>query len=980
MKIKLLVLIFLVVLKAQTFSIVENNLSDLLDNQSIHTIIQDSESFMWIGTEKGLYRYNGNQLVRFFLREQNKLDNYDEYINNIMLDHKNELWVSTDNGLYHIQNPFLSIIRYSKEGKKNQQLTDNFVHTVVADSNNNLWISTDGGLSFLNQQNNSIQQFKYSQSQENGLQHYHVICSFIDHKNQLWFGTTLRLHKQVSFGKFKDYPFKGSSKFNMSTLFHANRITALNEVDDYLLVGATSTFSIFKHSDFINKKLKIDEVIKLNQYQVNSILVDKQKRIWLGTNKGLQLLELKNNALKNLSIGLQKFSFYTQSINTLYQDKNGLIWIGTKNGFYTLQEEFLTSHYNSLKTKTSSSKNVTVIKNDPKGNLWIGTTDGVFYRQNNKWIQFKSNDSETENVSQLTFFNNKSLIVSYFGDHFSIHNLSKKSFFHFKESIELSFPKIFFPLKNSSSFLAGDTYRGLGTFNEKTQTIKRYNKLSSALSSEKINDMVQLTDSTYLIATTRGLDELNFFSKKITSRLTDFHIKSITKKKDIVWLGTFNKGIISYNYLTNKIAQVINVENKSLRSNTIVKLISDSNNLHILSENGYSILNFENQNISNMPLFFENLKINFNTMFLDQDSLYIGTNLGYFSFSKINRSRKHFQKTIITKVTHNNKILFDDFTQTNSHNIPYFENTLSFEFSNLDITYSKSLKFKYKLSGLDNTFHFTANEKRTTYSNVSSGNYTFNVYSANSVVIWDTKGDQFRFTILKPFWETWWFITSLISLLFGLFYFFFQIRKRKEVELQGIRKKLAIDLHDHIGSTLTEITFLAEMAQLDKENIPERLITIEEKSRQSIHEMSDLVWTLNSTDHIFSDLIDRMKEFSQNLLSYNHITVEFIDHIAEREAHLNPFFRQHLYFLFKEIIHNVVKHSKATIVIISISDKVNFELRIKDNGIGYIISKATGNGLNNINERVKAINGRQIIHTNNGVDITIQVEKKWFKK
>jgi signal transduction histidine kinase len=192
--------------------------------------------------------------------------------------------------------------------------------------------------------------------------------------------------------------------------------------------------------------------------------------------------------------------------------------------------------------------------------------------------------------------------------------------------------------------------------------------------------------------------------------------------------------------------------------------------------------------------------------------------------------------------------------------------------------------------------------------------------------------------------------------------------ERKHQELMRVRADIARDLHDELGSELSGISILSQVA-MDKLNQPDQagtvLSTIGETARQVMERMRDIVWNLNINEHAAGDLPGRIRAITTDLFEHTGITPQLDLPASPVSVVLVPEQWRHLSMFYKEALHNVIKHARATEVIISLRIEGDvFHLSVEDNGVGFLHGKTERNsGLKNQNHRITALKGRLSIYS-----------------
>ncbi|HMI63845.1 MAG TPA: ATP-binding protein, partial [Puia sp.] len=185
-----------------------------------------------------------------------------------------------------------------------------------------------------------------------------------------------------------------------------------------------------------------------------------------------------------------------------------------------------------------------------------------------------------------------------------------------------------------------------------------------------------------------------------------------------------------------------------------------------------------------------------------------------------------------------------------------------------------------------------------------------------------------------------------------------QLKNRRQKQLQKIRNSIADDLHDDIGSTLSSISILNELAkQRSPEALP-LLASIGESTLALQENMSDIVWAVNPQNDHFENILQRMNQFAAEILDAKNIELDFVSAISTYTSKLSMSQRKNFYLFFKEAINNAAKYSGAKKVNVSIAQKDHhIEMSISDNGNGFDPEKTVnGNGMTTLKKRAAELN------------------------
>lgn len=199
---------------------------------------------------------------------------------------------------------------------------------------------------------------------------------------------------------------------------------------------------------------------------------------------------------------------------------------------------------------------------------------------------------------------------------------------------------------------------------------------------------------------------------------------------------------------------------------------------------------------------------------------------------------------------------------------------------------------------------------------------------------------------------------------------------RQKLKLQMLRNKIASDLHDDVGSTLSSISIFSEMAKQQSKEVIPLLDTIGESSTKMLDAMADIVWTINPENDQFEKILMRMRNFAYALLGAKNIDYEFDANESIHDLKLSMEVRRNLYLIFKEATNNIAKYADASQAMFSITgNKDQLTMLIRDNGKGFDPEKKTeGNGLKNMRKRAGEIGAQLLINSAPGQGTLIELK------
>jgi signal transduction histidine kinase len=326
-------------------------------------------------------------------------------------------------------------------------------------------------------------------------------------------------------------------------------------------------------------------------------------------------------------------------------------------------------------------------------------------------------------------------------------------------------------------------------------------------------------------------------------------------------------------------------------------------------------------------------------------------------------------------------------TSTRAIALPYDRNFLSFEFVALGYTASGKNRYRYMLEGLDETWIDAGNRRYTSYTNLDPGHYVLRICASNNDGAWNSRGVTMAIAIIPPYWRTWWFRLLALVGIAGILFLMYRYRVNKLVEIERIRTSIATDLHDDIGSTLTEIALFSDVGLREVKAKPRSSTLTEEErtrlvtlfsdtgstARTLIDAMNDIVWAIDPKNDSFEFLLLRMKMHATKMLEAKGINYDINIPPELASLRLPLGMRRRLFLIFKEAINNILRHARPSRVVLTMRrEGRSLMMTIADDGTGFDPRNTTrGNGLHNMEERARSIGGELAISSSRGLGTTI---------
>ena len=738
---------------AQSKNLIFNNINieQGISQSTIEDIFQDSEGYIWLGTNDGLNRYNGYEF---------KIYNYEEYqnsishngITDITEDKYGNIWVNTVSGVNKINKKTEKISNYTEI---NGKIKEDSTTEIIVTKDNNILVGTYEGLNIYNAKEDS---FDIILEQKDGILSSCIYSIDEDINGNIWIGTELGLNKLS-----KDFKV-------LETYTSESEIYNIFCDDENGFVWAGSDSSGLLKIDTKTKEVKqyinnIEDLNSLPANQVGAIIRDSKGNLWVGTTNGLARYNEKNDSFdvyKNKVY--DKNSLVYNDVRSIIEDREGVLWVGTYSGISIFDTESSIKYYNAgLDDGYLLSENmVHGIYEDDEGYLWVGSrTKGVniIDRENNT---SKSISMENNNVIQSNGIND---ITGY------------------KDFI----------------FVATDA--GVLKINKKENTIQNYN-LEDGLIGENVKDIF-VCDKNYLwIGSTNGLNLLDIENDKIID-MTDYvdegsYVKYIDQGQDgsyyIGFLRDGGLGIIEPNSKETKYyknipndktsissnrVRYINEDSKGniwigtsyglnkydpktkvfkryttsdgIANNTIYGvLVDDNDNIWVSTNKGISQIDTKNNTVNNLSVTdgLQGNEFNGNAAFKSKS--------GELFFGGINGLNAFYPEDV-NSINNKSKVIFDGFKVNDKdyldiNGLKFDNNTENIKIKFFTPVYSsnKNISYEYELIG-SNSSKATTKENYVIYNDLLPGKYTFKVRAV------DSRGDisdseTIEFSIKYPFW------------------------------------------------------------------------------------------------------------------------------------------------------------------------------------------------------------------------------------
>ncbi len=311
---------------------------------------------------------------------------------------------------------------------------------------------------------------------------------------------------------------------------------------------------------------------------------------------------------------------------------------------------------------------------------------------------------------------------------------------------------------------------------------------------------------------------------------------------------------------------------------------------------------------------------------------------------------------------------------------------VQFRFTGLNFTAPDAVRFRVKLAGAERQWQSIGDQRLIGYGPLPPGDFRFEVLACNNGGVWSAKPDTLSIRVLPSFWETWWFKAGVAVLALAVLAVAQRRRYQRRLqalerqgEIERERARIARDLHDDLGTSLTQISLLSAVANREQTapaEARELVQLMHGRARAMAAALDEIVWAVNPKNDSWPELASYLGAFAQEFLRPSDLRCRLdLPEQLPSDA-LSAEIRHDLFLAFKEALNNAVRHSGAAYLHVSITvTAAEVVIAIKDDGRGFdrsaVPTGRTGNGLLNMQRRLEQLGGRCAIQSDPGRGTTI---------
>jgi ligand-binding sensor domain-containing protein/signal transduction histidine kinase len=932
----------------------------LVQNEA-RCIFQDSRGYLWIGTTEGISRFDGATFTKYELKSDSTADRSEPpvtFVNRLFEDKEGSLWIglSFSADLARFNYPDQSFSRYKIV--PNPLSISTSVNTILQGATGALWFGTDDGLFIfengrfhrlaVDTTNSPLQiQVLYEDRQHTlwiatsrGLFRYgnalgvrrvqipnlslnscNAICE--DRAGNLWIGTDDCGLTKLEKPSGPDQPPSHATIFTTANGLPSNSVHDILQ-DDAGTLWIATWGGLSKFNPGTQELVTYTTANGLPSDNLYDVLQDRERNLWLATTRGISKLAGETFANYGKSDGLP-----TEFLKQVVRGGNGALWLAGDGGACRLAGGVF------IPVEAVRGKYVSTAMVDRTGTVWFGTHEGVVKWAHGKVVaRYTTRNGLPDNHIHSIFQDSRGGI--WFGHEKGASRLWRGVFRHFRSEVENPLVIAMTEDKNGTIWFA--TFRN-GVY-----------RLSSALGQDSSWEKVNIP--------------IGFRTRAI-----------YCDKENKIWIGTRLNGAFRYDPQTGALTNYTTAQ--GLSSNFVHGIFQDRKDNFWLGTNR-GVSRFDGTSFRQYST-FDGLAgdVVFAGTEDGQGNLWFATNTGASRYDPVqDRYVSTPPPVYVTKF----RIFGKEVPLREGTNLAASQHSVSLEYVGISFKDETQVRYQYRLLGLDKNWSEVMDRRYVNYTNLSAGRYTFEVRARNADGVWSFQPAVFSFRIAAPLWRKWWFVMLVVAAVAAAVIGLHRHRVNRLLEIKRVRSRIATDLHDEIGTSLSSVALFSEMTRRDIQaaapKVAERLKGISETAQELVETMRDIVWSIDPARDSLEDVVLYMKQFAAEVLEAKDIEFAFVVTGEFRGTRLPMEMRHHLFLIFKEALTNLVRHSGSCHADIQLRlDEGKLLLEIRDNGRGFDpCSVVGGNGLRNMNNRARSINGTLSIDSAPGKGTKIALE------
>ena len=844
--------VFCVTASIDNSRFIRYGVSDGLSQETIHHVMQDSKGYIWLSTQEGLSRYDASQFDTYQFEFDNVNSISESWITVTAEDAQGNIWIGTEQGLNKLDIKTDKITRYFADPQNPNSIAHSKIRTLFIDPQDRLWVGSFRGLSVYNKQDDTFETIPIGKMLEREDEPQVTNIMLLDENNLLATLSTGHLLKL----NLSDFALQTAALDLDGELPFAYSLYLAENQD--LWIGMIDTgIAKVNITDFDNLPNTLTLIpSNITNHSVHNITHDKNGIMWLSTDNGIYYKDIKDSEFEQLTASDKDFGIASTLVFDITIDRSDVMWVGSKTGLYRWDmRSTLFDHYRPITPDARfhiGGANVTAIKHYQDELVFVATEKSLDlvnlttgYANAIDIPPYIYNDTPyPRQIMSIEVVSEQEVWLGYRMTGASLFNPRTNKFIHFENDPEqassLSSNSVTDIHFSKAGQLWLSTYGGgLNLYHAETQQFQRFLTNpddKNALSSNNVMNIHETLDGALWLGTWDA--GVNVFVPKSESF---FRLQSSNDADSLganmvlsifqdsvrnIWVGTQGAGL---NLLTNYNLEKGDISFKKfhsrngLNSDVVYGIFEGQNkSIWVSTNRGISSLEVATSEVRNYYASGGLQGDEFNSGAYEKVNnllLFGGTNgMSVFNPTLVKESKPPplTQLTYVRQLSGKTSIEKALNTQ-NKIELNHKDYFIEFGFAALDFTNPSANKYKYRLVGFDPEWVDSGKKNVATYTNLSSGEYIFEVIGSNSDGVWAKNKARVTILVHPAPWLSWWAYTIYVFIVLIFLMLIARTFTQKQKAQAAYQAKLELDVERRTN----DLTRLNDL--LKRESITDQL-------------------------------------------------------------------------------------------------------------------------------------------------------------
>ncbi len=982
-----LVLSMVLPLQAEKLPLRLYTTADGLPNDKVWRIRRDSHGFLWFGTSGGLARYDGTQFVTYGPREGLMASVIDV--------------IEAKQGIYWIATNGQGVVRFDPDRKVapdrftvyrvSDEPRTNYVNTVLEDPSGRIWAGTDSGLFVLDRSDRTFRRVSLDAATGND-RAVQVWALFADMRGTLWIGTSAGLARRLADGRMEDTPAVSALR---STVFAILADTA----GRVWLATEHALLALDRETDSL-ASVRVFATPEAGDAPVRALVETGQGVVWAAV--GSSLAEIRDGRLRSIR---HAHGLVDEEVSALAEDPAGNLWIGTMgrgamrlaaDGFVTYDED------DGLGSRGAGS-----ILEDVDGSLLVVTANYFLNRfDGRRFHSFRLRLPPQEVASR------RWMLRDHLGEWWvtSATGLYRFPSVRRLEDLRRLPPRAAYDgqrdLANQGVLRLFEDSRGdvwIGYRLPGRRVLTRWRRSTGRFEQYSDADGLPVYAPVPMMAEDRAGNVWIAFWEGGLARYKDGRFVRLTETQGVPGKALAAVHVDRAGRLwfaaSEKIGRIDHPEEEQPRISFVMngpfpcgapQVIAEdtAGTMYFGGVNGLDRLEPDERTIRHASRTTGLASNEVVAAYRDrQGSLWFSTTGGVSRLTPTARRAPHMGQVLVTGVVAGGlNVPVSDLGETAVAGLVLqpSANQLKVDFAALNFS-GDAIRYRYRLEGSDRDWSVPTLDRSVNYASLAPGDYRFVVEAIPGDATSERARAVVALAVLPPIWQRAWFIAAAVGMAGAVLIAVHRTRVSRLIAVQRVRTRIATDLHDELGSSLSRVAVLTEVVKGDIEDrrpdVTRRLDDIANTARELLASTNDLVWSIHPNRDDLQSLVARLRGFATDLLEGRGIACTVHAPADLEGLRLSPEVRWNLLMIMKEAVNNTGRHANASRVELTVRrGPRTLELELRDDGRGlpsagdvFADAGVRGQGLRSMTARARDINGHLTIESPPGGGTCVRV-------